>query len=140
MADQSTASQGSSCTARRYNVAQYEPEHPLMGMAARIAAAECHSGSVAFVQVEATRWVAEDSFPRVLECRLTDVDGDAHHLIDKEPVFSAGAVTVPGRLDIACSIGRVDGDRVTVTLDHGVMTASNRSTFVVSRTLVTFDP
>lgn len=92
-----------------------------------------------FVQVEATRWVDEDTFPRVLEIRLTDVDGDAHYLIDKEPVFSALAVTVPGRLDIACSIGRVDGDRVTVTLDHGVMTASSRSTFVVSGSLVTFD-
>jgi hypothetical protein len=40
---------------------------------ARIAADECDSGSVDFVQVEAVRWVAEDSFPRVLEVRLTDV-------------------------------------------------------------------
>lgn len=112
---------------------------PATGLGALAAANACDYRSVGLVQVEAMRWVDDDSFPRVLEVRLTDVDGKAHLMVDKEPVLSAGDVAVPGRLDIDCSIGRVDGDRVTVTLEHGVMTASDRSTFVVSRSLVTFD-
>ncbi len=92
-----------------------------------------------FVQVEALRWLEDDSLPRVLVVQLTDASGNAHLLIYKEPVLSSGAVEVPGRLDIACSVDAVDGDRVTVILDHGVMTETGKSTFVVSRDLVTFE-
>ena len=91
------------------------------------------------VQVEAMRWVDAEGFLRVLEVRLTDAGGDAHQLIDKESVFSADSIGVPGPLDLDCSVDGVDGESVTITLAHSVMTDAGRATFTVAQGLVTFD-
>jgi hypothetical protein len=95
------------------------------------------------VVVCAVRWVADDPQPGLVECRLVDVDGAEHVLIDKSSIFDAtdrlrSEAAYPIELTVTCRIVRERDADVVIELAHHIESVEGQSTFRVSRSSIRF--
>jgi hypothetical protein len=93
--------------------------------------------------VRAVRWVADDPQPGLVECRLVDVDGVQHMLIDKSSIFDAADrlrsdAAYPIEVTVTCSIVRAGDADVVIELAHHIESVDGQSTFRVSRSSLRF--
>lgn len=62
-----------------------------------------------FVRARATRWVADEPFPGIVEVEIIDASHRTWKFIDKAPIFDSGRIltsgaTYPIDLDLACTV------------------------------------
>lgn len=94
-----------------------------------------HSVFDVIVDGTALRWVDDGVFPVSVEVVLTDVDGKAHHIIEKEPVLLA--IPIDRDVEFPISLGvhgtslRADSQTGEVLLAYDVVTTEGLSTLIV---------
>ncbi len=81
-------------------------------------------------------WVDQGSFPVSVEVTLTDVHGNVHHIIEKEPVLVSIPMALdtefPVRLGVAGTCVRAGAETVELRLAYDVVTTEGVAALTVN--------
>lgn len=90
------------------------------------------------VLVRAVRWVSDDPFPGIVECRLVDADGVEHVFLEKSAVLDAEErlrpdAAYPIDLKLGCRVVQEGDAEVEVELAHHIESVEGLRRFRVPR-------